>query len=153
MNKALEALHRMYTHLLKCHIVDYQIVEDALKRLEEWEKILLENKIDVNSLYAFLDDVEENLKKLKAFEIIKEKDVSMLPIYKNLAYVSPAGESVYLDENTLVTMVRDIVSKLNMEEQSEIGCSFFTLPAKSCQRGIFPINGLCYNGIPQKFFE
>lgn len=54
----------------------------------------------------------------------QEKEVTMLPIYKNLAYVSKAGETVYLDEETLTTMADDIAVKLNMDVTSR---SFHTI--------------------------
>ena len=44
-------------------------------------------------------------------------------------------------------------NSLQNRTSSRILRLFFSYPQKTCQRGIFPINGLCYNEIPQKFFE
>jgi len=45
----------------------------------------------------------------------KETEVAALPIYKNLAYHSPAGYSVYLDQGTMIARVMAIAEQLNMD--------------------------------------
>lgn len=46
----------------------------------------------------------------------KEAEVAALPVYKNLAYTEiPGGGSIFLDEDTLVAMVEDIATKVDMQ--------------------------------------
>lgn len=74
-------------------------------------------QVDVSNL-VYVDGVgyltQETLEAWKDYLPWKEDDeIAALPIYKNLAYYSPAGETVYLDGGTLLTMVQAIAEQLN----------------------------------------
>ena len=45
----------------------------------------------------------------------EKMEVSVLPVYKNLSFYSTAGNSVYLDSETLLQMAEDIAGKLDAE--------------------------------------
>lgn len=59
---------------------------------------------------------EEELEKhLSTAPWNEEMEVSTLPVYKNLSFYSTAGNSVYLDSETLLQMAEDIAGKLEAE--------------------------------------
>lgn len=59
---------------------------------------------------------EEDLEKhLSTAPWNEEMEVSTLPVYKNLSFYSTAGNSVYLDSETLLQMTEDIAGKLEAE--------------------------------------
>lgn len=59
---------------------------------------------------------EEELEKhLSTAPWNEEMEVSTLPVYKNLSFYSTAGNSVYLDSETLLQMTEDIAGKLDAE--------------------------------------
>lgn len=113
MTKELEALERLYcSGRLDLDYVlngkqnqDYKIVETALKRLEEHDKLFKKYKIDDNWLEACLYVIKNNfpmntktkLNKFKAFEIIKKKrvDVCWIIEMKNKTLKDYNGTHVY----------------------------------------------------------
>lgn len=84
MSKELEALKRLYKHSnygfgKHSPDEDYELVETALKRLEELEIVNSEQFKEkcVQDNLAMTFELNVANKKLKAFEIIKEKNVDV----------------------------------------------------------------------------
>ena len=112
-NEALKALDYLYTNCLDYGNKDkhYDLIEIALKRLENYEQNEDFDKDVLN--YAFLNE-QDKIKKLKALEIIKKKQVAVDEFIQSLQTSNPLQEynDFAREENNLTQEEFDLLKEV-----------------------------------------
>ena len=89
MNEALKALERIKEFYLQWHLYnrkDFNVIETALKRLNYIDENRLSDE-DIHIVQGMtFEDKVECIKKLKALEIIKEKDIDFKTLKKAFVF-------------------------------------------------------------------